>query len=267
LGITDEEGQLIDIYQNKGRFLYRYAGTFLEEAAKLCLQEKYPTAGPAKIANTQGRRPATFEIDYLIGQEAFEIKWRDATTDGDHITKEHTRIKVIAEAGYTPIRIMFFYPNREQAIRIQQTLETLYAGVQGRYYYGDRAWEYIKECTGIDLRAILEKLAAESAPNYERSDLSGDCLDILSDFADECVNLIYLDPPFFTQKTHSLRTRDRRQEFSFADVWTSHTEYAQFIEKRLEQLWRVYPLQVPSFSTVTAMQRISFALCWMMCLG
>ncbi|HNT74879.1 MAG TPA: ApaLI family restriction endonuclease [Anaerolineae bacterium] len=164
LGITDEEGQLIDIYQNKGRFLYRYAGTFLEEAAKLCLQEKYPTAGPAKIANTQGRRPATFEIDYLIGQEAFEIKWRDATTDGDHITKEHTRIKVIAEAGYTPIRIMFFYPNREQAIRIQQTLETLYAGVQGRYYYGDRAWEYIKECTGIDLRAILEKLAAESAP-------------------------------------------------------------------------------------------------------
>ncbi len=67
----------------------------------------------------------------------------------------------------------------------------------------------------------------------------GDCLDILSDFADECVNLIYLDPPFFTQKTHSLRTRDRRQEFSFADVWTSHTEYAQFIEKRLEQLWRV----------------------------
>lgn len=162
LGITDEEGQLIDVYQNKGRFLYRYAGTFLEEVAKLCLQEKYPTGGPAKIPNTQGRRPATFEIDYLIGQEAFEIKWRDATTDGDHITKEHTRIKVIAEAGYTPIRMMFFYPNREQAIRIQQTLETLYTGVQGRYYYGDRAWDYLKECTGIDLKAILEKLAAES---------------------------------------------------------------------------------------------------------
>lgn len=65
LGITDEEGRLIDIYQNKGRFLYRYAGTFLENAAKLCLQEKYPGAGMARIPNSQGRRPATFEIDYL----------------------------------------------------------------------------------------------------------------------------------------------------------------------------------------------------------
>ena len=27
LGITDEEGHLIDVYQNKGRFLYRYAAS------------------------------------------------------------------------------------------------------------------------------------------------------------------------------------------------------------------------------------------------
>jgi len=44
LGITDEEGHLIDVYQNKGRFLYRYAGAFLESAAKLCFREKYPDA-------------------------------------------------------------------------------------------------------------------------------------------------------------------------------------------------------------------------------
>ncbi len=29
LGITDQEGELIDVYQNKGRFLYKYAGSFL----------------------------------------------------------------------------------------------------------------------------------------------------------------------------------------------------------------------------------------------
>ncbi|MBN2006984.1 MAG: ApaLI family restriction endonuclease [Anaerolineae bacterium] len=162
LGIADEEGRLIDVYQNKGRFLYRYAGTFLENAAKLCLQERYPEAGPARIPNSQSRRPVTFEIDYLVGNDALEIKWRDATTDGDPITKEHTRIKVIAEAGYTPIRIMFYYPNREQAVQIQQTLETLYRGVNGQYYYGDRAWEYLKKRTTIDLKAILEKLAEES---------------------------------------------------------------------------------------------------------
>jgi outer membrane protease len=57
---------------------------------------------------------------------------------------------------------MFYYPNREQAIRIQQTLETLYAGVDGEYYFGDRAWEYVRERTGVDLKAILEKLAEEN---------------------------------------------------------------------------------------------------------
>ena len=28
LGITDKEGELIDIYQNKGRFLYKYTRSF-----------------------------------------------------------------------------------------------------------------------------------------------------------------------------------------------------------------------------------------------
>ena len=28
LGITEKEGNLIDIYQNKGRFFYKYAGSF-----------------------------------------------------------------------------------------------------------------------------------------------------------------------------------------------------------------------------------------------
>ncbi len=67
----------------------------------------------------------------------------------------------------------------------------------------------------------------------------GDCLDILRGFDDESVDLVYLDPPFFTQKTHTLRTRDRQQEFSFEDLWSSHTEYARFIYERLEQMWRV----------------------------
>jgi hypothetical protein len=162
LGITNEEGRLIDIYQNKGRFLYKYAGSFLEEAAKLCFKEAFPDSGSVRIPNTQGRRPKTFEIDCLVGQDAIEIKWRDATTDGDHITKEHTRIKANAEAGYIPIRVMFYYPNRDQAIRIQQTLSTLYTGIGGQYYFGDMAWDYVKNTTGVDLKAILEQLAKEN---------------------------------------------------------------------------------------------------------
>ena len=160
LGVTDEEGNLIDLYQNKGRFLYKYAGAFLEEAATICMKHKYPDSAKTKIPNTLGQRPKTFEIDCLVGTLAHEIKWRDATTDGDHITKEHTRVKVIQQKGYTPIRVMFYYPQRAQAIKIQETLETLYNGIGGKYYYGDTAWKYIKDFTGIDLLEILEAIAS-----------------------------------------------------------------------------------------------------------
>jgi len=80
LGISEQEGQLIELCQNKGRFLYKYAGSFLEEATKLCFKE---------------------------------------------------------------------------------TLETLYEGVGGQYYYGDAAWSYVRDKTTIDLKKILEKIAVE----------------------------------------------------------------------------------------------------------
>lgn len=167
LGVTDEEGRLIDVYQNKGRFLYRYAGSFLEEAAKYCFKCRFPESGSVRIPNTEGMRPKTFEIDCLIGTDAIEIKWRDATTDGDHITKEHTRIRAISEAGYTPIRVMFYYPNRVRAIRIQDALETLYTGVKGHYHHGDGAWTYVHRRSGVDLKAILEELSAEAVGKNE----------------------------------------------------------------------------------------------------
>ena len=157
LGISESEGNLIDIYQNKGRFVYKYAGSFLEEAAVLCLKHKFPNGSKTRIPNILGKKPATYEIDFLNKSDALEIKWRDATTDGDHITKEHTRVKVISQKGYKPIRVMFYYPQREQAIRIQETLKTLYEGIKGEYYAGDDAWNFIKNYTGFDfIRARLK---------------------------------------------------------------------------------------------------------------
>lgn len=161
LGVQETEGHLIDVYQNKGRFLYKYAGSFLEEASKLCFKEAFPESGSLRIPNTRGQRPRTFEIDCLVDNDALEIKWKDATTDGDHITKEHTRIQVISDAGYIPIRVMFYYPNRTQAIRIQETLETLYQGIGGEYHHGEAAWEYVRNRTNIDLKGILEQIADE----------------------------------------------------------------------------------------------------------
>jgi hypothetical protein len=164
LGVTDEEGRLIDLYQNKGRFLYKYAGAFLEDAAILCLKSKFPKADvKVKLDNPLGTRPKRFEIDCLIARDALEIKWRDATTDGDHITKEHARIKAISAAGFKPIRVMFYHPNREQAIRIQETLKTLYSAVKGDYYSGEDAWKYIRKTTDIDLIGILTRIAKQNA--------------------------------------------------------------------------------------------------------
>ena len=158
LGFTSEEGYQIDFQQNVGRFLYKYAGSLIEELAIKCFKLAHPDAQEkVKLPNTIDRSPKTVEIDCLIGKRAIEIKWKDATTDGDHIKKEHKRVRIIREAGYIPIRIMFFEPNRDQAIRIQSKLRDLYHELGGEYYSGDEAWEYLERDTGIDLKSIIER--------------------------------------------------------------------------------------------------------------
>jgi type II restriction enzyme len=158
LGVTLEEGRNIDIYQNKGRFLYKYSGSFIEEATKLCFKEAFPDSSSIRIENTISPKPKTVEIDCLVGNRAYEIKWKDATTDGDHITKEHTRIKVIRDKGLVPVRIMFFMPNRGQAIKIQGRLKELYSEIGGEYYAGKEAWAYVRNRTGVDLFKLLDEI-------------------------------------------------------------------------------------------------------------
>lgn len=159
LGFTNEEGYQIDYQQNVGRFLYKYAGSMLEELVISCFKLAYPDLQQkVRLQNTIDNSPKMIEIDCLIGKKAYEIKWKDATTDGDHIRKEHKRIKIIKEAGYTPIRIMFFKPNRTQAISIQDKLKTFYEKAGGEYYSGEDAWNYIKKETGVNLKFLFEQL-------------------------------------------------------------------------------------------------------------
>jgi len=44
-------------------------------------------------------------------------------------------------------------------MRIQETLKTLYAGLNGEYYAGDDSWDFVRKYTGIELKSILENLA------------------------------------------------------------------------------------------------------------
>lgn len=116
---------------------------------------------------------------FIVENEQIKVdgKWEDTgnlalddyaqiCTDGDHITKEHTRVQNIKNAGYNPIRVMFYFPNRQQAIRIQNTIKTIYEGMGGHYYFAEDAWSFIEEFTGIDLLAILERIADSKVGEY-----------------------------------------------------------------------------------------------------
>lgn len=69
--------------------------------------------------------------------------------------------------------------------------------------------------------------------------IQGDCYEVVAAWADECIDLIYLDPPFLTQKRHRSTNRDRSRTFAFDDLWKSHHDYAKFIYERIESLHRV----------------------------
>lgn len=67
----------------------------------------------------------------------------------------------------------------------------------------------------------------------------GDCLEIARGLPSESVDLIYVDPPFFTQKTHSLVSPDRTTTYQFSDQWNSRAEYLDFLRVRLNEFRRV----------------------------
>ena len=69
--------------------------------------------------------------------------------------------------------------------------------------------------------------------------IHGDCLDVMKEMADKSVDLIYLDPPFFTIRKHSLSSRDRSSHYSFDDLWACHKTYADFMFSRLLEAKRI----------------------------
>lgn len=66
----------------------------------------------------------------------------------------------------------------------------------------------------------------------------GDNLEELKKIESNSINLIYLDPPFFTQKTHKLKDSNNK-EYSFEDSWESIEEYMFFMEERLKECYRI----------------------------
>jgi site-specific DNA-methyltransferase (adenine-specific) len=73
----------------------------------------------------------------------------------------------------------------------------------------------------------------------EQTIYTGDCLDVVRDIKTGSIDVIYLDPPFFTQKEHALKTRDNGSHYSFSDKWEGQEVYVDFLLSRMEEFKRV----------------------------
>ncbi len=68
--------------------------------------------------------------------------------------------------------------------------------------------------------------------------ICGDCLEILKNMDSASIDLVYLDPPFFTQRVQTLKD-SKGKEYSFDDVWNSRQEYLDYIQTRVCELRRL----------------------------
>lgn len=71
--------------------------------------------------------------------------------------------------------------------------------------------------------------------------INGDCLTELKKINNSSIDLIYLDPPFYTQRKQILKKKkdERFQTYEFADSWKSIEDYLQYLKARLIECKRI----------------------------
>jgi DNA modification methylase len=68
----------------------------------------------------------------------------------------------------------------------------------------------------------------------------GDCLEVLKKLDSESVDLIYLDPPFFSNRNYEVIWGDKGEVRSFEDRWSGGVDhYIAWLKERVEQMHRV----------------------------
>ncbi len=68
--------------------------------------------------------------------------------------------------------------------------------------------------------------------------IKDDCLKAIASLESASVDMVYLDPPYFTQKQQTL-SDSNGNEYAFSDIWPSRKDYLQFIQERLIEIRRV----------------------------
>lgn len=66
-----------------------------------------------------------------------------------------------------------------------------------------------------------------------------DSLNIMKSMDDRVVDVIYMDPPFYTQEVQKLIARKSEEEYSFSDRWTCMEDYLEYMKPRLFECKRV----------------------------
>lgn len=67
----------------------------------------------------------------------------------------------------------------------------------------------------------------------------GNCVERLKEIEANKVDLIYFDPPFYTQRKHSLTNKDNSKTYEFDDKYNSIEEYLELVENVLLESKRV----------------------------
>lgn len=68
--------------------------------------------------------------------------------------------------------------------------------------------------------------------------INDDCLGAFPKIETASIDMVYLDPPFFTQKKQSLKN-SQGKEYEFSDIWDSRNEYIFFMRERLLEIKRI----------------------------
>lgn len=68
----------------------------------------------------------------------------------------------------------------------------------------------------------------------------GDCLEVLKNIEDESVDLIYLDPPFFSNRNYEVIWGDEGEKRSFQDRWAGGVDhYITWLKERVQEMHRI----------------------------
>ena len=67
----------------------------------------------------------------------------------------------------------------------------------------------------------------------------GDCVEVMNRFPEHCVDLIYADPPFFSNQYYEASSAKNGGRQAFDDRWKGMQEYIAWMEPRLRHCHRV----------------------------